>query len=78
MTHQHIDELLADPIIQMVMKADNVEPLALKGLMSRVASGRPARALAFKPENVRFAGQMRPLRLSPPSTYKNDETCLYC
>ena len=79
MTHPHIDELLADPIIQMVMKADHVEPQALKGLIARVASRRPARALAFNPENVRFAGQTRPpLRLSPPSAYKGGEICLCC
>ena len=79
MTHQHIDELLADPIIQMVMKADNVEPQSVRGLIVRAASRRPARALAFNPENVRFAGQTRPLlRLSPPSAHTGGETCLCC
>jgi len=79
MTHPHIDELLADPIIQMVMQADHVEPLALKGLMIRATARRPARALAFNPENVRLPGQARsPLRLQPPSAYKRGESCLCC
>ena len=79
MTHPHIDELLADPIIQMVMKADHVEPEALKRLVARASARRPARALAFNPENVRFAGQTRPtLRLSPPAAYKTGEACLCC
>ena len=79
MLHQHIDELLADPIIQMVMKADHVEPQALKGLIVRATARRPARALAFNPENVRLPGQARPaLRLSPPSAYKAGEVCLCC
>jgi hypothetical protein len=79
MTHQHIDELLADPIIQMVMKADHVEPQALKRLVARASVRLPARALAFNPENVRLPGQARPaLRLSPPPEYKGGESCLCC
>jgi hypothetical protein len=79
MTHQHIDELLADPIIQMVMKADHVEPQALKGLIARASARRPALALAFNPESVRFPGQTKPtLRLAPPSAYRGGETCLCC
>ena len=49
MSHQHIDELLADPIIQMVMKADHVEPQALKGLVARAAVRRPARGARLQP-----------------------------
>lgn len=82
MTHPsapHIDDLLADPIIQMVMKADHVEPQDVRSLVTRAAARRPARALAFHPENVRFSGQTRPpLRLSPPSGYRGGETCLCC
>lgn len=76
MTHPHIDELLADPIIQMVMQADHVEPLALKGLMIRATARRPARALAFG--SVRLPGQARPLRLQPPSAYKRGQPCFCC
>jgi len=63
----------------LVMKADHVEPEALKRLVARASARRPARALAFNPENVRFAGQTRPtLRLSPPAAYKTGEACLCC
>jgi hypothetical protein len=41
-----LDDLLADSLIQTVMRADHVEPQALKTLLHGVASriGRPARA----------------------------------
>jgi hypothetical protein len=78
-TNPHIDELLADPIIQMVMKADRVEPQALKGLIARAAASRPGRALAFNPQSVRLPGQARPaLRLEPTPAYKRGESCLCC
>jgi hypothetical protein len=82
MSLQSIDDLLADPLIQAVMKADHVEPAALKSLLADTAVrlARPApRPLAINPANVRFAGQKRPpLRLSAPAPYSDGEPCLYC
>ena len=80
MSLHSIDDLLADPLIQAVMKADHVEPQALKSLLSDAAARlSPVRPLAVNPANVRFAGQRRPpLRIGPPAPYRGGETCLYC
>jgi hypothetical protein len=82
MSLHSIDDLLADPLIQAVMKADRVEPAALKSLLTDAAVrlARPApRPLAINAENVRFSGQRRaPLRIGSPAPYKSGETCLYC
>ncbi len=78
---QSLDDLLADPIIQMVMKADHVEAGAVREMMTKVASGRPARPLAFNPESVRFGTEARPgkpVRLGAPAGYKGGESRLCC
>jgi hypothetical protein len=51
-----IDDLLADSLIQTVMRADHVEPQALKSLLHGVAGriGRPERA--SQPPAVVFVG----------------------
>jgi len=80
---QTVDDLLADPLIQAVMRADRVEPDALKGMLTgvaaRVGANRRALALAFDPVSVRFGAEARtptPLRLAPPSAYTGGENCL--
>jgi hypothetical protein len=79
-----VDDLLADPLVQAVMRADGVEAGALKdmlaGVAARVRASRPASALTFDPVSVRFAaeGRPRPLRLSPPEAYRGGENRLCC
>ncbi|MGO9423004.1 hypothetical protein [Roseiarcus sp.] len=77
---QTIDELLGDSLIQAVMRADNVEPLALRTMLADVA-GRIAAPRAdseSKSANVVFArpaidrrgpsrGALQPARLRPPA-----------
>ena len=36
-----LDELLADPIVRLVMKQDGVTDLAIRRLMARLGTGRP-------------------------------------
>jgi hypothetical protein len=74
---QTVDNLLADPLIQAVMRADHVETGALKGMLNgvavRVAADRRERALSMEGARVRFAGEVRAqpapmmLRLAPPA-----------
>ncbi len=79
---QTVDDLLADPLIQILMRADRVEPSALKGMLSGVAAHVRARApaLTFDPIRVRFATEAVPrlLRLSPPEAYRGGENRLCC
>ncbi len=84
-THAHsLDDLLADPLIQMVMKADKVEPAALRGLLtgaaSRVRADRTSRALTFDPVTVRFGAEARrePLRVPAVTGYTGGGICLHC
>ena len=69
MLHPHaqtIDDLLSDSLIQVLMRADRVEPQTLKtmlgGVAVKVSASRRARALALSA--VRFSGEQR--RLLPP------------
>jgi hypothetical protein len=57
-----VDELLGDSLVQAVMRADNVEPQALRtlleGVAGRIAAGReteprPVSALFANPQNQR-------------------------
>ena len=50
-----VDELLADSLVQAVMRADHVEPQALRTLL-----GRSARRLADSRRARRRAGRARP------------------
>jgi hypothetical protein len=67
---QTIDDLLADPLIQAVMRADRVETVALKQMLMGVAARRRERALNLTGARVWFCGQPRPAsasRLWPPA-----------
>jgi hypothetical protein len=64
-----IDELMADPLIQKVMRADRVEPQALRALMDGAAlriaearASRPSVVFVNAPENRR-----NPLRRQAPA-----------
>ena len=66
-----IDSLLADPLIQAVMRADRVETDALRRMLTDVAVRRRQRALDLTGARVWFCGQLRPAatssRLWPPA-----------
>jgi hypothetical protein len=47
-----IDDLLADSLIQTVMRADRVEPQALKALLNGVAGRIAARRREFAPRHA--------------------------
>jgi hypothetical protein len=55
-----IDSLLADPLIQSVMRADRVDPLALRTMLTRVAANRREPRLDLDGARIRFGGQPRP------------------
>jgi hypothetical protein len=55
-----IDSLLADPLIQSVMRADRVDPRALRTMLTRVAANRPEPRLDLEGVRFRFGGQARP------------------
>ena len=70
-----IDHLLADSLIQTVMRADRVDPdklkLMLTGVGARVAAGRQEPKLALEGARVRFGAEARPRQqatalLAPP------------
>jgi hypothetical protein len=73
-----IDELMADPLIQKVMRADRVEPQALRALMDGAAlriaearASRPSVVFVNAPENrrnsLRRPNAPSPARRSPRS-----------
>jgi hypothetical protein len=82
---QTIDDLLGDSLIQAVMRADRVEPRALKvmltGVGARVAAHRQEPKLVLDGARVRFAGETKPgqeaptLLLAPPARMGERETC---
>jgi hypothetical protein len=74
--HSNIDELLGDRLIQAVMRADRVDPLALRSLLggaaSRIAARRPVPAkpattfftaprIAWTPSSDRAGAPLIPL-----------------
>ena len=76
---QTVDDLLGDSLIQAVMRADGVEPRALKvmltGVGAKVAAHRQEPQLALEGARVRFAGEIQPpkqatLLLAPPAKGK--------
>ena len=76
---QTIDDLLADPMIQAVMRADRVETVQLKQMLTGVAERRRERDLDLKGAKVWFCGQPRPkaaLKLWPLARGLNDHAKL--
>jgi hypothetical protein len=73
-----IDDLLADTLIQKVMRADRVEPQALKTLLHgtarRIAEARHAGSVHVGQDLGRRAGP-RPLMLMRPSPRTTGEEC---
>jgi len=82
---QTIDDLLGDSLIQAVMRADKVEPRALKvmltGVGAKVAADRNEPRFVREDARVRFAGETGPrqqaptLLLAPPARMGDRETC---
>ena len=52
-----LDDLLSDPLIQAVMRADHVETVALKRMLTGVAARQGERALDLSRARVRFCCQ---------------------
>ena len=52
-----LDDLLSDPLIQAVMRADHVEIVALKRMLTGVAARQGERALDLSRSRVRFCCQ---------------------
>jgi hypothetical protein len=83
---QTVDDLLADPLIQMVMQADRVDAPALRGLFSgvatQIADDRRKRSLDFSGARVRFGAEPRSasalLHLAPPSPLADCEGRICC
>ena len=79
-----IDGLLADPMIQSAMRADRVDPGALKMMLTRVAASRRAPKLDLEGARFRFGAEPRPTpsqatRLLPAPTWMSDgESCCRC
>ncbi|MFZ0601323.1 MAG: hypothetical protein WAN05_08175 [Roseiarcus sp.] len=70
-----IDHLLADPLIQKVMRADRVEPLALRSLLDgtarRIAEARRAATVQVGQDLGRrgfFRGPLLLMRPAPSAT----------
>ena len=59
---QTIEGLLADPLIQSLMRADRVDAQDLKSMLTGLAAQRRARGLDLKGARVWFCGQ----RVAPP------------
>jgi hypothetical protein len=77
-TSQTLDELLADPMIQAVMRADRVEPAALKDMLTGVADRLNQRRLDLTGARFWFCGQSRPAsapKLWPQAKSGEDRVC---
>ena len=66
-----IDDLLADPLIQSVMRADAVDAGSLKVLLTNVGARVAGTTLDLRTAQVRFGAEPRPrpaplARLLPP------------
>ena len=80
---QTVDDLLGDSLIQAVMRADRVEPRALKvmltGVGAKVAARNQDPKLVLDGARVRFAGEIQPSKpatlLLPPPAKGKLETC---
>ena len=82
MAHQSaptIDHLLADPLIQMVMRADRVEPLALRSLLDgtarRIAAARRSAAVQVGQDLGRRGWSRGPLLLMRPTPRATGGEC---
>ena len=76
---QTVDDLLADALIQKVMRADHVEPQALKSLLTgtarRIADSRRAGSAQIG-QDLRRRGSFRgPLLLMRPATCATGGEC---
>jgi hypothetical protein len=78
-TAQTIDDLLADPLIQTVMRADHVEPQALKTLLTgtarRISDSRRASAVQVGQDLSRRGSFRGPLLLIRPTTRTTGGEC---
>ena len=74
-----IDHLLADPLIQKVMRADRVEPLALRNLLDvtarRIAESRRAGAVQVGQDLGRRGSFRGPLLLMRPTRSATGGEC---
>ena len=82
MAHRYvptIDDLLADALIQKVMRADRVEPQALKVLLQgtarRIAEARRAGSVLVGQDLGRRTGPRAPLMLMRPAQRSTDHEC---
>ena len=82
MAHQNsptIDHLLADPLIQKVMRADRVEPLALRSLLDetarRIADARRGAAVQVGQDLGRRGAFRGPLLLMRPPARGSGGEC---
>jgi hypothetical protein len=85
---QTIDDLLGDSLIQAVMRADRVEPRALRtmltGVGARVTASRQEPKFVLDGARVRFSGETRSqpekptLLLAPPARMGDKECCFCC
>ena len=83
-----IERLLADSLIQAVMRADGVDPGALKAMLTgvgaRVAAGRQEPKIALEGARVRLSAETRPrqqaptLLLAPPAGGAIQQACYCC
>ena len=78
-TAQTIDDLLADPLIQTVMRADHVEPQALLTLLTgtarRISDSRRASAVQVGQDLGRRGSFRGPLLLMRPTTRTTGGEC---
>jgi hypothetical protein len=78
-TAETIDDLLADLLIQKVMRADRVEPQALKSLLDgtarRIADSRRASAVQVGQDLGRRGSFRGPLLLMRPTTRTSGGEC---
>ena len=74
-----IDDLLADPLIQKVMRADRVEPEPLKVLLQgtarRIADARRTGSVQVGEDLGRRIGPRAPLMLMRPATRATAHEC---
>ncbi|HEY1780143.1 MAG TPA: hypothetical protein VGG79_06865 [Roseiarcus sp.] len=82
MAHQNastIDHLLADPLIQKIMRADRVEPLALRTLLDgtarRIADARRGAAVQVGQDLGRRGWCRGPLLLMRPTPRATSGEC---
>jgi len=73
-----LDDMLADPLVQAVMRADRVETAALKQMLTGVADRLRERRLDLTGARVWFCGQPRHAwasKLRPSAKGGEDRVC---